>query len=170
MPRWLSLVERETCNLVVAGSIPVRGLYFYIYQNIYILLDYNIVMYSICGTIGQLGRSFGLWEPETPVRIRVVPFFIYTRLSSIWQSVGLQIQMLLVQVRQAGFYICFKFYFLNEIPKHLYTIYYILLYVVMMYHYIMFIVFALVVQGLSCGPVEPATRVQIPARALNNLS
>ena len=25
LPRWLSLVERETCNLVVAGSIPVRG-------------------------------------------------------------------------------------------------------------------------------------------------
>ena len=124
MPRWLSLVERETCNLVVAGSIPVRGLYFYIYQNIYILLDYNIVMYSICGTIGQLGRSFGLWEPETPVRIRVVPFFIYTRLSSIWQSVGLQIQMLLVQVRQAGFYICFKFYFLDEISKTF--IYYLL--------------------------------------------
>ena len=28
MPRWLSLVERETCNLVVAGSIPVRGFNF----------------------------------------------------------------------------------------------------------------------------------------------
>ncbi len=54
MPRWLSLVERETCNLVVAGSIPVRGfnLYFTIqfffknveeYSNIYILwnIDYH---------------------------------------------------------------------------------------------------------------------------------
>ena len=27
MPRWLSLVERVTRNLVVVGSIPTRGLY-----------------------------------------------------------------------------------------------------------------------------------------------
>ena len=52
MPRWLSLVERETCNLVVAGSIPVRGLLIYMWcinfyennlknNNIYILLHIN---------------------------------------------------------------------------------------------------------------------------------
>ena len=42
--------------------------------------------------------------------------FVSTRLSSIWQSVGLQIQMLLVQVRQAGFFITlfeFCLYFLQ---------------------------------------------------------
>ena len=32
---------------------------------------------NLLGTIGQLGRSFGLWEPETPVQIRVVPLCIY---------------------------------------------------------------------------------------------
>lgn len=90
-------------------------LYFYfnylLLDNFYIVVvinQYNNMMYSyiiflrFVGTVGQLGRSFGLWEPETPVQIRAVPFT--SRLSSIWQSVGLQIQMLLVQVRQAGFY------------------------------------------------------------------
>ena len=34
MPRWLSLVERETCNLVVAGSIPVRGFSLCFQKNV----------------------------------------------------------------------------------------------------------------------------------------
>ena len=119
MPRQLSLVERETCNLVVAGSIPVRGfsnsflkinLNFthisfkketFIYYYIDIIKSMIFISFFNVGTVGQLGRSFGLWEPETPVQIRAVPS--KSRLSSIWQSVGLQIQMLLVQVRQAGF-------------------------------------------------------------------
>lgn len=100
--------------------------------------------------------------------------FVSTRLSSIWQSVGLQIQMLLVQVRQSGLLLLFLIYF-NSIDfllnfnilkcdqcKHLYIIINILF-----YEYNLLAQFALVVQGLSCGPVEPATRVQIPARALN---
>ncbi len=40
MPRWLSLVERETCNLVVAGSIPVRGSFIH-FQNLDFLLIYS---------------------------------------------------------------------------------------------------------------------------------
>jgi hypothetical protein len=41
LPRWLSLVERETCNLVVVGSIPTRGfLNVYIFKKL--INDYNI--------------------------------------------------------------------------------------------------------------------------------
>ena len=42
MPRWLSLVERVTRNLVVVGSIPTRGSSFFQKYSVYeiILLIY----------------------------------------------------------------------------------------------------------------------------------
>ena len=43
MPRQLSLVERETCNLVVAGSIPVRGFLFCVFWYTY----YGCIFFKI---------------------------------------------------------------------------------------------------------------------------
>lgn len=68
MPRWLSLVERETCNLVVAGSIPVRGFNFiltpyffheydelwkHLYTTLYIIIISVLSAYLyVCGSVG----------------------------------------------------------------------------------------------------------------------
>lgn len=47
MPRWLSLVERETCNLVVAGSIPVRGFICFDWYDLIHLYDLSISSYDL---------------------------------------------------------------------------------------------------------------------------
>ena len=130
---------------------------------------------NLLGTIGQLGRSFGLWEPETPVQIRVVPLCIYPtqlNLAERWTvdpnvagsspAVGIFIIITNLFYSIGVSFRIFKFFLKWDQYKHLYIIINILF-----YEYNLLTQFALVVQGLSCGPVEPATRVQIPARALN---
>ena len=47
LPRWLSLVERETCNLVVAGSIPVRGFICFDWYDLIHLYDLSISSYDL---------------------------------------------------------------------------------------------------------------------------
>ena len=170
MPRQLSLVERETCNLVVGGSIPSRGSK---------PINQRFIIHSF-GTIGQLGRSFGLWEPETPVQIRVVPSIIPPQLNLAEHRT---VDPRVAGSSPAGGILLFIIFQFNTLPYLVKIVTYIqkfiyyqtisLLKEKVFKHaqvYLLILSFfraALVVQGLSCRPVEPATRVQIPARAFD---